>query len=109
MRLAEWVPAVDTPPMRNAVLGTLLASAVLLGSGCDEKGTCKGVITGSSDQCVVNQTKARCDEDKGTFTKEGSAEGLRSCETAGYTKSGSLSAGDARKQAEAGQPTYFNK
>lgn len=95
--------------MRRAIWGSLVTVVVLLVSGCDEKGTCKGVITGSADQCVVNQTKARCDEDKGTFTKEGPAEGLRSCEAAGYTKSGSVSITEARKQAEAGQPTFFNK
>lgn len=95
--------------MKSAFLGGVVAVLSLFGAGCDEKGTCKGVITGSADQCVVNQTKARCDEDKGTFTKEGSAEGLRSCESAGYTKSGSVSLTEARKNAEAGQPTFFNK
>ena len=95
--------------MRNAIFGSLVVVMAVLGGGCDEKGTCKGVITGSADQCVVNQTKSRCDEDKGSFTKEGSAEGIRSCETAGYTKGGSVSIGEAKKQAESGEPTYFSK
>ena len=93
------------PPMRME-LGIGLVAVALL-AGCGEKGTCK-VKTGSADQCVVNQTRARCDEDKGSFTKEDSAASLRNCESSGYTKT-SGNPNEAKRNAEAGQVVWFNK